>query len=64
MSEWQIPTLPARSNWTFIKTAGCAVVGDIPKDFESAIDQIFDNGITFWANTSNFMNYGDFSNPD
>lgn len=64
ISDWQIPKLKVRSNWTFIKTAGCAVVGDIPKDFESAIDQIFDNGITFWANTSNFMNYGDFSNPD
>lgn len=62
--DWQIPQLKVRANWTFIKTAGCAVVGDIPKDFESAIDQIFDNGITFWANTANFMNYGDFSNPD
>lgn len=64
ISDWQIPKLKVRANWTFIKTAGCAVVGDIPKDFESAIDQIFDNGITFWANTANFMNYGDFTNPD
>ena len=64
ISDWQVPQLKVRANWTFIKTAGCAVTGNIPKDFESAIDQIFDNGITFWANTSNFMNYGDFSNPD
>ena len=64
ISDWRIPQLKVRANWTFIKTAGCAVVGDIPKDFESAIDQIFDNGITFWANTANFMNYGDFTNPD
>lgn len=64
ISNWQKPQLKVRENWTFIKTAGCAVVGDIPKDFESAIDQIFDNGITFWNDTANFMNYGDFSNPD
>lgn len=64
ISDWQIPQLKVRANWTFIKTAGCAVTGDIPKDFEAAIDQIFDNGITFWANTSSFMDYGDFTNPD
>lgn len=64
VSEWRTPQLKVRKNWTFIKTAGCAVTGDIPKDFESAIDQIFDNGITFWANTANFMDYGDFTNPD
>ena len=64
ISDWQTPQLKVRANWTFIKTAGCAVTGDIPKDFESAIDQIFDNGITFWANTSSFMDYGDFTNPD
>lgn len=64
ISDWQVPQLKVRANWTFIKTAGCAVTGNIPKDFESAIDQIFDNGITFWANTANFMDYGDFSNPD
>lgn len=64
ISDWQKPQLKVRQKWTFIKTAGCAVVGDIPKDFESAIDQIFDNGITFWNDTANFMDYGDFSNPD
>lgn len=64
ISDWQTPQLKVRKNWTFIKTAGCAVTGDIPKDFESAIDQIFDNGITFWANTAKFMDYGDFTNPD
>lgn len=64
ISDWQVPQLKVRANWTFIKTAGCAVTGNIPKDFESAIDQIFDNGITFWANTANFMDYGDFTNPD
>lgn len=64
ISNWQVPQLKVRANWTFIKTAGCAVTGNIPKDFESAIDQIFDNGITFWANTAKFMDYGDFTNPD
>ena len=63
--DWKTPKLKVRSNWTFIKTAGCAIKStNIPTQFEDAINKIFDNGITFWANTSNFMNYGDFSNPD
>lgn len=63
--DWQVPKLKVRSNWTFIKTAGCAIKpNNIPAQFEDAINKIFDNGITFWANTANFMNYGDFSNPD
>lgn len=63
--DWQVPKLKVRSKWTFIKTAGCAIKpNNIPTQFEDAINQIFDNGITFWNDTSNFMNYGDFSNPD
>lgn len=63
--DWQVPKLKVRSKWTFIKTAGCAIKpNNIPSQFEDAINQIFDNGITFWNDTSNFMNYGDFSNPD
>lgn len=63
--DWQIPKLKVRSKWTFIKTAGCAIKpNNIPTQFEDAINQIFDNGITFWNDTTNFMDYGDFSNPD
>lgn len=63
--DWQVPKLKVRSNWTFIKTAGCAIKpNNIPSQFEDAINKIFDNGITFWNNTTNFMNYDDFSNPD
>lgn len=65
ISDWQEPKLKVRSKWTFIKTAGCAIKSDnIPTQFEDAINKIFDNGITFWNDTSNFMDYGDFSNPD
>ena len=63
--DWQVPKLKVRSKWTFIKTAGCTIKpNNIPTQFEDAINQIFDNGITFWNDTANFMNYGDFSNPD
>lgn len=63
--DWQVPKLKVRSNWTFIKTVGCAIKSaNIPAQFEDAINKIFDNGITFWAKTSKFMDYGDFSNPD
>ena len=65
ISDWQVPKLKVRSKWTFIKTAGCAIkANNIPTQFEDVINQIFDNGITFWNDTTNFMDYGDFSNPD
>lgn len=65
ISDWQVPKLKVRSNWTFIKTAGCAIIPkNIPSNFEEAINRIFDNGITFWNDKTNFRNYGDFSNPD
>lgn len=59
------PKLKIRSNWTYIKTASCSIIGmNIPKDFSSAINQIFDNGITFWTSPSNIENYSTFDNPD
>lgn len=66
ISNWQHnPKLKVRANWTYIKTASCSIIGTgIPKDFSNAINQIFDNGITFWTSPNNIENYSDFSNPD
>lgn len=63
INDWKEVKLKVRDNWTFVKTAGCAIEPDhIPTMFEDQINAIFDNGITFWSNTSSFMNYGDWTN--
>lgn len=63
INDWKEVKLKVRDNWTFVKTAGCAIEPDhIPTMFEEQINKIFDSGITFWYNTSSFMNYGDWTN--
>lgn len=58
----KVPNIHARQNWTFTKTVGCEINGNIPSDDCSKIKAIFDHGITFWSNGDNIGNYGDFTN--
>lgn len=51
------PNIHARVRWTYIKTRGCQIHGNVPADAIAEIQGIFDNGITFWADTTNFGNY-------
>lgn len=53
------PLTAARQNWTYVKTVGCHIDGDIPVEDQSLIESIFDKGITFWRNGDNVGNYGD-----
>ena len=59
----KIPNLNARQKWTYTKTLGCEINGNIPSDDLTTIKRIFDHGVTFWTNGDNIGNYGDFSNP-
>ena len=51
------PNTHARPCWTFVKTIGCNLNGDIPADDEKQIEAIFDNGIRFWKTTATFGSY-------
>lgn len=53
----EVPTLSNRPHWTFVKTSNCNVTGDIPNSDVVAIQNIFNNGITFWKNASEVGNY-------
>lgn len=50
-----------RSRWNYIKTTKCLLTyaenQSIPADDESAIQQIYNNGITFWTNSDDVGNY-------
>lgn len=51
------PNMNARSNWTYVKTRGCIVHGNLPADDGATIENIFDNGVRFWKNHANIGNY-------
>lgn len=53
--------LHTRSNWNFIQTVGCNVIGNCPAPALNRIKDMFDNGVTLWHN-GNF-NYGTLANP-
>ena len=57
------PRLHNRKEHTYIKTINCSIGGDIPADSKRNIENIFDNGITFWANPENVGNYGAPNEP-
>ena len=53
----KLPNHTGRENYNFIKTQNCLCVGDIPSTDLEEIQSIYDKGITFWHNSSNFGNY-------
>ena len=55
--EVATPNMNARPYYTYVKTVGCSIDGNVPADDASAIETIFDNGIRFWKNHANIGNY-------
>lgn len=51
------PNMNARPNWTYCKTIGCIVHGNMPASAARDIESMFDNGIRFWKNHNNIGNY-------
>ena len=45
-------------DFNFVKTADCNIKSQtIPREDMLEIENIFNNGITFWHNTNNLLNY-------
>ena len=53
----KIPNIHVRTEWTYTKTVGCKLKGAIPAEAASKICEIFDRGITFWANGDHMGDY-------
>lgn len=51
------PNYAHRQNWWYTKTIDCYIKGNIPNEYMNQIKQAYNNGITYWRNPSNFMNY-------
>lgn len=51
------PNIHKRVNWDYIKTIDVNIEGNIPEKDLEKIRSLFNNGCTFWHNTSTFLNY-------
>ena len=60
----KVPNRAARPCYTYVKTIGCAVDGQLPADDAKKIQSIFDAGIRFWKATAEFGNYNPYVNPN
>lgn len=56
------PNLHARPGYTYIKTVGCHIKGNMCTDDIIKIESIFDKGITFWVNGDSIGEYRLVSN--
>lgn len=52
-----VPNRNARRCYTYVKTVGCSIHGDLPSDDIIDIQNLFNRGIRFWRSTAVFGNY-------
>ena len=57
------PSIRNRPAWTYIKTVDCTINGTIPVDSENTIENIINNGITFWTNPLYVADYSRSNTP-
>ena len=58
VNKYGIPNYKTRKDFNFVKTADCNIKSQtIPREDMLEIENIFNNGITFWHNTNNLLNY-------
>ena len=53
----KLPNIAHRANWWYTKTINANIIGDIPNEYMDKIKEAYNNGITFWRNPSNFLDY-------
>lgn len=58
----KIPNLTGRTNWNYVKTIDCNILGNIPQMDLLEIKEIFDNGVTLWHTTAYFLDYSQTNN--
>lgn len=51
------PNRNCRENWTYTKTIGCQIAGNICTDDKIKIESVYNKGVTFWVNGDSIGNY-------
>lgn len=62
VNDVKTPNITGRTNWNYVKTIGCNIIGNIPQDDMQKMKDIFDKGITLWHNPSTFLDYSQSNN--
>lgn len=57
VNRLKVPNTNHRANWWYTKTINANIVGNVPNDDMNKIKGAYNNGLTFWKNPSNFLNY-------
>lgn len=57
VNSLKTPNITGRTNWNYVKTVICNVVGNVPQRDIEEIKAIFNEGITFWHNPSTYLDY-------
>lgn len=52
-----VPIRDARPCYSFVKTVGCSLNGNLPVSDEKLIENIYNKGIRFWKTTATFGNF-------
>ena len=53
----KVPNITGRSNWNYVETRNCNILGNIPSMDLETIKQMFNSGITLWHTTEYFLDY-------
>ena len=60
--KMKVPNITGRTNWNFVQTQGCNVIGNIPQLDLQEVKDMFDRGVTFWHNPATFQDYSQNNN--
>lgn len=58
----KVPNTNNRSNWNYVKTVNCNLIGDIPQKDMQELKEMFNNGVTLWHTTTYFLDYSQNNN--
>ena len=62
VNDVKIPNITGRTNWNYVKTIDCNILGDIPQEDIQTLKDMFNSGVTFWHNSSTFLDYSQSNN--
>jgi hypothetical protein len=61
-NRMKMPNITGRTNWNYVKTQGCNLIGDVPQGDLQQIKAMFNNGITIWHNPATYLDYSQNNN--
>lgn len=57
VNEFKTPNVTGRTYWNYVKTLECNLEGNIPQVYLNKLKEMFNNGVTFWHDSTKFLDY-------